>query len=136
MAFDYFTPGDAEQYAFYRVPKLLITGEQFRTLSMEAELLYGILLDRVSLSLRHGWVDARTNYAKEISNLIREAYGGKIKVYKTDIPRSIRAAEISAEGKSIFEHDPKEKVADAYKVLTKEVLHNAEKRLKRQSPEL
>lgn len=81
-------------------------------------------------------VDARTNYAKEISNLIREAYGGKIKVYKTDIPRSIRAAEISAEGKSIFEHDPKGKVADAYKVLTKEVLHNAEKRLKRQSPEL
>lgn len=81
-------------------------------------------------------VDARTNYAKEISNLIREAYSGKIKVYKTDIPRSIRAAEISAEGKSIFEHDPKGKVADAYKVLTKEVLHNAEKRLKRQSPEL
>ena len=81
-------------------------------------------------------VDARTNYAKEISNLIREAYGGKIKVYKTDIPRSIRAAEISAEGKSIFEHDPKGKVADAYKVLTKEVLHNAEKRLKRQSSEL
>lgn len=81
-------------------------------------------------------VDARTNYAKGISNLIREAYGGKIKVYKTDIPRSIRAAEISAEGKSIFEHDPKGKVADAYKVLTKEVLHNAEKRLKRQSPEL
>lgn len=81
-------------------------------------------------------VDARTNYAKEISNLIREAYGGKIKVYKTDIPRSIRAAEISSEGKSIFEHDPKGKVADAYKVLTKEVLHNAEKRLKRQSPEL
>lgn len=81
-------------------------------------------------------VDARTNYAKEISNLIREAYGGKIKVYKTDIPRSIRAAEISAEGKSIFEHDPKGKVADAYRVLTKEVMHNVEKRLKRQSPEL
>lgn len=52
MAFDYFTPGEAEQYAFYRVPKLLITGEQFKTLSMEAKLLYGILLDRVSLSLK------------------------------------------------------------------------------------
>lgn len=57
MTYDYFTPGEAEQYAFYRVPKLLITGEQFRTLSMEAKLLYGILLDRVSLSLRNGWVD-------------------------------------------------------------------------------
>ena len=61
MAFDYFTPGEAEQYAFYRVPKLLITGEQFRTLSMEAKLLYGILLDRVSLSLRHGWVDEQNH---------------------------------------------------------------------------
>ena len=61
MAFDYFTPGEAEQYAFYRVPKLLSTGEQFRTLSMEAKLLYGILLDRVSLSLRHGWVDEQNH---------------------------------------------------------------------------
>lgn len=61
MSFDYFTPGEAEQYAFYRVPKLLITGEQFRTLSMEAKLLYGILLDRVSLSLRNGWVDEQNH---------------------------------------------------------------------------
>lgn len=69
----------------------------------------------------------RTNYSKDISNLIRESYGGKLKVYKTDIPRSVRAEEISAEGHSIFQHDPKEKVADAYRVLTKEVLNNAEK---------
>ena len=77
-------------------------------------------------------VDNRTNYAKDISSLIRESYGGKLKVYKTDIPRSVRAEEISAEGKSIFKHDPKGKVADAYRVLTKEVLNNAEKRRKYQ----
>lgn len=59
-------------------------------------------------------VDSRTNYSKDISNLIRENYGGKLKVYKTDIPRSVRAEEISAEGTSIFKHDPKGKVADAY----------------------
>ena len=47
-------------------------------------------------------VDSRTNYSKDISNLIRESYGGKLKVYKTDIPRSVRAEEISAEGASIF----------------------------------
>ncbi|MCQ2511434.1 MAG: replication initiator protein A [Lachnospiraceae bacterium] len=57
MTFDYFTPGDAEQYAYYSIPKMLIKGEQFRGISMEAKLLYGILLDRVSLSLKHGWVD-------------------------------------------------------------------------------
>ena len=77
-------------------------------------------------------VDSRTNYSKDISNLIRESYGGKLKVYKTDIPRSVRAEEISAEGASIFKHDPKGKVADAYRVLTKEVLNNAEKRRKHQ----
>ena len=77
-------------------------------------------------------VDSRTNYAKEISALIREAYGNNIKVFSTDIPRSVRAAEISAEGKSIFQHDPKGKVAEAYRVLTKEVLSDAEKRRKRQ----
>ena len=77
-------------------------------------------------------VDSRTNYAKEISALIREAYGNNIKVFSTDIPRSVRAAEISAEGRSIFEHDPKGKVAEAYRVLTKEVLSDAEKRRKRQ----
>ena len=64
-------------------------------------------------------VDSRTNYSKDISNLIRESYGGKLKVYKTDIPRSVRAEEISAEGTSIFKHDPKGKVAEAYKNLTK-----------------
>lgn len=81
-------------------------------------------------------VDSRTNYAKDISNLIRENYGGKLKVYKTDIPRSVRAEEISAEGTSIFQHDPKGKVADAYRVLTKEVLSNAEKRRKHQIEQL
>lgn len=81
-------------------------------------------------------VDSRTNYAKDISNLIRENYGGKLKVYKTDIPRSVRAEEISAEGTSIFKHDPKGKVADAYRVLTKEVLNNAEKRRKHQIEQL
>lgn len=81
-------------------------------------------------------VDGRTNYAKEIAGLIRQSYGEKIKVFETDIPRSVRAAEISAEAKSIFAHDPKGKVADAYRVLTKEVLADVEKRHKHQLEQL
>ena len=73
-------------------------------------------------------VDSRTNYARDISNLIRETYGGKLKVFATDIPLSVRAAEISAEGKSIYAHDPNGKVAAAYKELTKEVLHDEKQR--------
>jgi len=75
-------------------------------------------------------VDSRTNYAKEISKLIRDTYGGKLKVYDVDIPKSVRAAEASAEGKSIYKHDPGGKVAAAYRTLTKEVLANDEKRRK------
>lgn len=81
-------------------------------------------------------VDQRTNYAKDIANLIRDTYGSKLKVYKTDIPRSVRAEEMSAIGKSIFSHDPNGKVAKAYDVLAKEVLKNAEKKLKRQLDQL
>lgn len=81
-------------------------------------------------------VDGRTNYGREISSLIRDTYGGHIKIFSSEIPRSVRAAEISAEGKSIFLHDPKGKVADAYQNLTKEVLKNVEKRRKHQIEQL
>ena len=81
-------------------------------------------------------VDARTNNAREISELIRETYGSRIKVYDTVIPRSVRAAEISTEGKSIFLHDPKGKVAGAYRDLTEEVIRSAEKRHKHQLEQL
>lgn len=69
-------------------------------------------------------VDSRTNYAKDISAMLRESYGSKVKIFANNIPISVRAAEISAEGVSIFEHDPKGKVASAYLSLTKEVLAN------------
>ena len=63
--------------------------------------------------------DSRTTYGKQIDALIRQAYGGKIKVFEPTIPRSVRAAEISTTGESIFQHDPKGKVAEAYRSLTK-----------------
>lgn len=78
-------------------------------------------------------VDSRTNNAKEISALIRETYGDKIKVFETEIPHSVRAAEITEQGKSIFEHDPGGKVAQAYHALTKEVLQLERQRQKAKS---
>ena len=74
--------------------------------------------------------DSRTNYGKQISNLIRQAYGKHLKVFEQTIPRSVRAAETSAVGKSIFQHDPKGKVAEAYKSLAKEVLADADRQRK------
>ena len=81
-------------------------------------------------------VDARTNNAKEIAVLIRETYGSRLKVFDVEIPRSVRAAEISAEGKSIFAHDPGGKVTAAYRELTNEVIRDAEKRRKHQLEQL
>ena len=69
-------------------------------------------------------VDNRTNYAKDISNLLIENYGSKVHIFENSIPMSVRAAEISAEGVSIYKHDPNGKVASAYHSLTKEVLCN------------
>ena len=67
-------------------------------------------------------VDNRTNDAREISALLRETYGTKLKVFDSTIPHSVRAAETASYGRSIFSHDPKGKVAEAYRNLTKEVL--------------
>ena len=67
-------------------------------------------------------VDNRTNYAKDISTLLIENYGSRVKIFKESIPMSVRAAEISAEGVSIYQHDPNGKVASAYQSLTEEVL--------------
>ena len=67
-------------------------------------------------------VDSRTNYARDITEMLKEAYGDKVKIFENVIPISVRAAEISAEGISIYEHDPKGKVAAAYQALTEEII--------------
>ncbi len=54
---DYYYGNEAEQYSFYRIPKLLFTDSRFRGISVEAKVLYGLLLDRMSLSVRNGWMD-------------------------------------------------------------------------------
>lgn len=57
MKFDYFYGNEAEQFTFYRIPKLLITSPEFKRVSDSAKLLYGLMLDRMSLSIKNGWVD-------------------------------------------------------------------------------
>ena len=80
----------------------------------------GLKIDGILLTM----VDTRTTFARDVSALIRQNYGRYTTVFRCHIPRSVRAAETSAEGKSIFLHDPNGKVAKAYDDLTKEVLDN------------
>ncbi|MCI6004358.1 MAG: replication initiator protein A [Blautia sp.] len=57
IQFDYFRGMEADQYSFYRVPKVLFTAECFKSLSCEAKVLYGLMLDRMSLSIKNRWFD-------------------------------------------------------------------------------
>lgn len=87
-------------------------GKVHRRLNRRLSIL-GILLTKV---------DRRTNFARDISEQIREVYGNKIHIFENCIPLSVRAAETTAEGKSIYLHDPKGIVAEGYRHLTGEVL--------------
>ena len=57
LELEYFYGNDAEQFTFYRIPKVLFTDHRYKAVSVEAKVLYGLLLDRMSLSIRSGWLD-------------------------------------------------------------------------------
>ena len=57
LQLDYYYGIEAEQFSFYRVPRLLIKDERFKKLSSDAKLLYGLMLDRMSLSIKNEWFD-------------------------------------------------------------------------------
>ncbi len=77
-------------------------------------------------------VDARTNFAKDISFILRRDYGDKLRVFKTEIPLAIKAAETSVEGKSIYVYDARGKAAAAYEALTREVMTGGKQRAKQE----
>ena len=67
-------------------------------------------------------VDSRTNYAKDIVRQVHETYSSAVRVFDTQIPMSVRAAETSAEGSSLYLYDPKGKAATAYLELVNAVM--------------
>lgn len=83
----------------------------------------GLTIDGILLTM----VDSRTNNAKAITQALREAVDGKIRIFNTVIPRSVRVAESSQHGQSIFVYQPDGKVAEAYANLSKEVIRIHEK---------
>ena len=84
MVFDYFYEEQSESYSFYRIPKMLFTEEIFEALSTDAKVLYGLLLDRISLSRDNGWMDDE----------------GRVYVYYTikSVKKSMRCANTKACG--------------------------------------
>lgn len=84
MDFDYFYGEQSDQYAFYRIPKLLIVEDCFQELSTNAKLLYGLLLDRVSLSASSGWLDeeGRVYIIYTIKSIQRDLHCGDKKAVR------------------------------------------------------
>ena len=58
ITFDYFYGQESEMHAYYRLPKLLFTNKIFRNMSSDAKILYGLMLDRMSISQKNKWIDS------------------------------------------------------------------------------
>ncbi len=91
----------------------------------------GLMIDGILLTM----VDSRTNLTKDVTALIKQTFSGVIRIYNTAIPRSVRAAEASAEGKSIFALEPKSKISAAYFNLSKEVFDDGKAQRKQHRTE-
>lgn len=83
--FDYFYGNESEQFSYYRIPRLLVTGAQFKSLSTDAKLLYGLMLDRMGLSAKHGWYDDLGRVfiyypLEEIQDALNCAHGKAVKL--------------------------------------------------------
>lgn len=85
---------------------------------VKRQLNPGLLIEGILLTM----TDSRTVYGREIASLLKETYEKDVQIFRTEIPNSVRATEISALGVSIFRHDPKGKVAEAYRRLAGEVV--------------
>ena len=66
MDFDYFYGRGADQFAFYQIPKILITDEKFAGITMESKILYSLMLDRASLSAKNGWLEFKSGLTVEV----------------------------------------------------------------------
>lgn len=106
-------PVQAEYFAAENMTELVNTVQ-----SIKRQINPKLKIDGILFTM----VDSRTNEAKEIIASLRAHYGEKIRVFGAEIPFSVRAAETSGRGKSIYAHDKNGKVAAAYHALTKEVL--------------
>ena len=100
MTYDYFYGQQAEMFTFYRVPKVLFTEDCFWNVSTDAKLLYGILLDRMNLSARNGWLDEEGRVyiiftIEEIKGAYEDliALTNKLTTRFSELSDSIKAAE-------------------------------------------
>jgi len=114
-------PVQAEYLALKNMGELLTTVKK-----VKSQINPNLAVDGVLITL----VDERTNLGRETINVLRENYGSILKVYNSKIPRAVKAAESTIEGKSIFEYSKNNKVAQAYYEFALEVDNNGKEKTK------
>ncbi len=82
--FAYFQRQDSEQFSFYKIPKVLFTDQRFSSISTEAKIMYGVMLDRVSLSRKNGWIDENGNIYIQftLAEMMEYFHWSKYKIYE------------------------------------------------------
>ena len=125
---------EAEQYTFYRIPKLLFDDPYFRELSTDAKILYGLMLDRMSLSLKNGWLDdeevyayAETYYMTSEEEFERRA-AEKAEAEKKEREAVAKKRKEQEEKRKKASKDKKKKLAAEEKAVTEKAKAEAEEK--------
>lgn len=100
LQLDYFYGNEAEQFTFYRIPKVLITSPQFKKLSDSSKILYGLMLDRMGLSIKNGWFD---EYGRAYINFTLEDITGTMDCSEGKACKMIRELDVK-KGVGLIEH--------------------------------
>ena len=141
MTLDYFYGQAGKLFSFYRIPKALFQEQRFQNLSTDAKTLYGILLDRMSLSVKNEWFDKQGRVfiiftIEDVKRALCCADNKATKLLRELENFGLIERKRRGLGKPSLVYDPKGKVAEAYHSIAKGVLADAEKRLKRQFEQL
>ena len=124
LQLDYYYGIEAEQFSFYRVPRLLIKDERFKKLSSDAKLLYGLMLDRMSLSIKNEWFDEdnRAYIIYTIDSIMEDLGCGKEKAVKVLADREDIRSEAAQRLAVYKEFAPEDMSVDQIRQVIAEVL--------------
>ena len=123
MLFDYYYGNESDEFTFYRIPKIIITSPIFKNISCDAKLLYGLLLDRMSLSAKNGWFDEDNRVyiifsIKEVMEYMNCSKGTAIR-FMSELEES-NLIERKKRGRGLADYIYVKKYFDENKVVQKE----------------
>ena len=127
MTFNYFYGTEADQFSFYRIPKALFTDSYFKDLSSDAKILYGLMLDRMSLSIKNQWFDEqnRAYIYFSIEDIMELLNCGRNKAIKSSVKTSIKkvVAAVESGDKAVAVSSLTDAISTIDKATSKGIYH-------------